>query len=227
MTVQFDDWWKEHGLAYEADDTESAIAAYSWAKRAWQAAIASVHVDAQGLAEAVRKVLRIAAIKEMNRPTNLLGEINNVIVDEYGSDDGEGGFDDWWTDYLPKIQAILDEPGIGAALNAVDLAPIIAAHVGAREAEPVAWIRFCSDGRYEGPIMDAAMEDVRKQSGAWTPLYTAPPAPVASVPDGWHELLNEIARYAPEGLCAPTALQGFAIRASQLLASAPSQEDGR
>jgi hypothetical protein len=36
---------------------------------------------------------------------------------------------------------------------------------------PVAWIRFCSDGCYEGPIMDAQIEDVRKQSGAWTPLY--------------------------------------------------------
>ena len=39
-------------------------------------------------------------------------------------------------------------------------------------ARPVAWIRFCSDGCYEGPIMDARMEEVRKQSGAWTPLYT-------------------------------------------------------
>lgn len=41
-------------------------------------------------------------------------------------------------------------------------------------AKPVAWIRFRSDGGYEGPIMDAAMEDVRKNSGAWTPLYAAP-----------------------------------------------------
>jgi len=39
---------------------------------------------------------------------------------------------------------------------------------------PVAWVRFCSDGAYEGPIMDSQMEDVRKKSGAWTPLYTAP-----------------------------------------------------
>lgn len=51
------------------------------------------------------------------------------------------------------------------------------------EQKPVAWIRFRSDGGYEGPLMDAAMEDVRKKSGAWTPLYTTPAAsPVASVP---------------------------------------------
>lgn len=43
-----------------------------------------------------------------------------------------------------------------------------------QKAVPVAWIRFCSDGCYEGPIMDCAMEDVRKKSGAWTPLYAAP-----------------------------------------------------
>lgn len=42
------------------------------------------------------------------------------------------------------------------------------------QAAPVAWIRFCSDGTYEGPIMDRAMEDVRKRSGAWTPLYARP-----------------------------------------------------
>lgn len=42
----------------------------------------------------------------------------------------------------------------------------------ATTAKPVAWVRFCSDGSYEGPIMDARMEDVRKQSGAWTPLFT-------------------------------------------------------
>lgn len=44
--------------------------------------------------------------------------------------------------------------------------------VGAGETvKPVAWVRFCSDGCYEGPIMDEQIEDVRKNSGAWTPLY--------------------------------------------------------
>lgn len=36
------------------------------------------------------------------------------------------------------------------------------------EPQPVAWVRFCSDGTHEGPIMDATIEDVRKRSGAWT-----------------------------------------------------------
>lgn len=45
---------------------------------------------------------------------------------------------------------------------------------------PVAWIRYCSDGTYEGPIADcdARMDDARRNSGAWTPLYEQPqPAP--------------------------------------------------
>lgn len=62
-----------------------------------------------------------------------------------------------------------------AMLAASPAAPV------AGTAEPVAWIRFRSDGGYEGPIMHAAMEEVRKNSGAWTPLYTAPLA--AAVPD--------------------------------------------
>lgn len=38
-------------------------------------------------------------------------------------------------------------------------------------AEPIAWIRYCSDGSFEGPIMDNLIEDVRKKSGEWTPLF--------------------------------------------------------
>ena len=37
--------------------------------------------------------------------------------------------------------------------------------------EPVAWIRYCYDGSCEGPIMHKLMEDVRKKSGEWTPLF--------------------------------------------------------
>ena len=35
------------------------------------------------------------------------------------------------------------------------------------------WFRPCSDGGYEGPIHNDRIEDVRKLSGAWLPLYTA------------------------------------------------------
>ena len=42
-----------------------------------------------------------------------------------------------------------------------------------RGVRPLAWIRKCSDGTYEGPIADcdARMDRVRRMSGAWTPLY--------------------------------------------------------
>jgi hypothetical protein len=40
------------------------------------------------------------------------------------------------------------------------------------QGEPAAWIRFRSDGGIEGPHCD--IDDVRKRSGVWTPLYTVP-----------------------------------------------------
>ena len=40
--------------------------------------------------------------------------------------------------------------------------------------EPLFWVRLRSDGGYEGPIAHSAIEEVRRQSGAWTPLYAAP-----------------------------------------------------
>jgi hypothetical protein len=53
-----------------------------------------------------------------------------------------------------------------------------AAPTASEKAEPVAWIRFCSDGTYEGPIHDKSreMSEFRKQSGAWTPLFTLSPS---------------------------------------------------
>lgn len=50
--------------------------------------------------------------------------------------------------------------------------------------QPLFWVRIRSDGGFEGPIHDSALEDVRKRSGAWTPLYTAPPPVAAGVPEG-------------------------------------------
>jgi hypothetical protein len=42
-----------------------------------------------------------------------------------------------------------------------------------QEQVPVAWVRFCSNGGVEGPILHTTMDEVRQRSGAWTPLYTA------------------------------------------------------
>ncbi len=38
--------------------------------------------------------------------------------------------------------------------------------------EPLFWYRPRSDGYYEGPIHNAQLEKIRKESGAWHPLYT-------------------------------------------------------
>ncbi|WP_374347711.1 hypothetical protein [Chitinimonas sp.] len=48
---------------------------------------------------------------------------------------------------------------------------------------PIAWVRFCTDGGIEGPLLDSdsRMCDVRRNSGAWTPLYQH--AALAAVPD--------------------------------------------
>jgi hypothetical protein len=45
----------------------------------------------------------------------------------------------------------------------------------AAQQEPMFWVRLRSDGLYEGPIHNAQIERVRKESGGWTPLYTAAP----------------------------------------------------
>ena len=55
----------------------------------------------------------------------------------------------------------------------------------AQQQEPVFWYRPCSNGMYEGPLHNAQIERIRKESGAWHPLYTSPPAtkPWASLTD--------------------------------------------
>lgn len=83
-------------------------------------------------------------------------------VDDMGPDD-EG----WQSDKL------------NAAWKAVDavLARATSANeTGAEGAKPIAWVRFRSDGGFEGPIMDSdeRMCDVRRKSGAWTPLFGSP-----------------------------------------------------
>lgn len=41
--------------------------------------------------------------------------------------------------------------------------------------KPMFWVRLCSNDGYEGPIHNDRMEEVRKRSGAWSPLYIDPP----------------------------------------------------
>jgi hypothetical protein len=65
-----------------------------------------------------------------------------------------------------------------------------------QQGEAVFWVRWCSDGTYEGPIHDSQMGDIRRRSGAWTKLYTNPlPIPVESLgraAEGVEGLVSEI-----------------------------------
>ncbi|QMV33109.1 hypothetical protein KMC49_gp41 [Ralstonia phage Firinga] len=60
------------------------------------------------------------------------------------------------------------------------------------EAQPVAWVRYCSDSTFEDPIMDTdiRMAGARRTSGAWTPLYAHPSAEARSVGLGRKESLD-------------------------------------
>jgi hypothetical protein len=56
----------------------------------------------------------------------------------------------------------------------VDIRAALAA--SATAPEPMFWVRIRSDGMYEGPLHNAQIEKVRKESGSWRPLYMHPPA---------------------------------------------------
>lgn len=53
--------------------------------------------------------------------------------------------------------------------------------------EPLFWYRPRTDGGYEGPLHNGQIEDVRKASGAWVPLF-AGAAPVSAEPVAYLDL---------------------------------------
>jgi hypothetical protein len=64
----------------------------------------------------------------------------------------------------------------------------------ALDAEPLFWYRPCCDGEmYEGPIHNAQIEKVRKESGVWIPLYPAPK--VGADETALDRLVKDAARY--------------------------------
>ena len=66
------------------------------------------------------------------------------------------------SDHLPKPNST----------DCADVADALTAALSKAEtAEPLFWVRLRSDGGYELPIHDKAIEDVRRTSGAWSPLY--------------------------------------------------------
>ena len=67
--------------------------------------------------------------------------------------------------------------------------------------EPVFWWRPCSDGAYEGSIHNSSIERVRKQSGAWSPLYLAPGAqPAPSFADAYQGAMEDVAIWKKRAL---------------------------
>lgn len=68
-------------------------------------------------------------------------------------------------------------------------------HVPSANGQPLFWYRPRSDGGHEGPLHDSAIEEVRKRSGAWVPLY-AGQAPTEPRPKAWPELLPLLNDYA-------------------------------
>ena len=67
--------------------------------------------------------------------------------------------------------------------------------------DPVFWWRPCSDGAYEGPIHNSSIERVRKQSGAWSPLYLAPGAqPAPSFADAYQGAMEDVAIWKKRAL---------------------------
>lgn len=82
----------------------------------------------------------------------------------------------------PWEQRCKESPnGRTSVINAVDamlaeITELRAYKAACEDQDPVTWIRFTSDGGYEGPIMDGVIEECRKKSGGWTPLFMLPPA---------------------------------------------------
>ncbi|QQB37949.1 DUF551 domain-containing protein [Achromobacter deleyi] len=96
------------------------------------------------------------------------------------------------------------------------------------ERQALFWFRPCSDGGHEGPIHNDRIEDVRKQSGAWVPLYpgfAALPKPLSDLRyhgefiRGWNQCLREVSA----SVAAPAAGDALTAAASDVLAERQRQ----
>ncbi|MFQ3495290.1 DUF551 domain-containing protein [Citrobacter freundii] len=87
---------------------------------------------------------------------------------------------------LSKAAAQSDGGNLGYAM--ADAVKVIDGTIAVRNAgqEPVAWVRYCSDGTIDGPLMNYQIEDCRKST--WTPLYAAPQLPQKAVADDIGEI---------------------------------------
>lgn len=61
------------------------------------------------------------------------------------------------------------------------------------DVKPLYWVRPRSDGGFDGPIADDALEDVRKNSGAWFPLFMSRGMPTKMhEPPGQADVLDTV-----------------------------------
>ncbi|EAN8623181.1 hypothetical protein CIE53_05315 [Salmonella enterica subsp. enterica serovar Newport] len=77
------------------------------------------------------------------------------------------------SEILSKAAAQSDGGNLGYAM--ADAVKVIDGAIAVFGAEPVAWVRYCSDGTIDGPLLNYQIDDCRKST--WTPLYAAPQLP--------------------------------------------------
>ncbi|ECV1904216.1 hypothetical protein DYF80_13345 [Salmonella enterica subsp. enterica] len=99
------------------------------------------------------------------------------------------------SEILSKAAAQSDGGNLGYAM--ADAVKVIDGAIAVFGAEPVAWVRYCSDGTIDGPLLNYQIDDCRKST--WTPLYAAPQLPqllqsAPVVPDGLLSAMEEVLR---------------------------------
>ncbi|WP_049002611.1 hypothetical protein [Citrobacter freundii] len=77
------------------------------------------------------------------------------------------------SEILSKAAAQSDGGNLGYAM--ADAVKVIGGAIAAFGNDPVAWVRYCSDGTIDGPLLNYQIDDCRKST--WTPLYAAPQLP--------------------------------------------------
>lgn len=100
--------------------------------------------------------------------------------------------------------------------------------------QPVAWVRYCSDGTFEGPIMDTdiRMNGAHRTSGAWTPLYAHPSAEIARADELRHALyvardqMRVMANWVKFSDPAAYSWSCNAITIVNAVLAAPTQQEG-
>ncbi|MFH3156293.1 DUF551 domain-containing protein [Citrobacter freundii] len=99
------------------------------------------------------------------------------------------------SEILSKAAAQSDGGNLGYAM--ADAVKVIDGAIAVFGAEPVAWVRYCSDGTIDGPLLNYQIDDCRKST--WTPLYAAPQLPqllqsAPGVPDELLSAMEEVLR---------------------------------